>query len=125
MGICLAICVAGHGVASTFNPDRDALAAIDVPALTKAIDTGRAHVAVLGARHSTTEIESRIWYAGSPEVTSRREDDPGNATRFGWLAPADADHRQHRDRESDQVYLVPHRGSISANDKRHKRIHGP
>ncbi|MBW9211577.1 metallophosphoesterase [Mumia sp. zg.B53] len=70
--------VAGHGVASTFNPDRDALAAIDVPTLTKALDSGRAHVAVLGDRHSTTEIESRIWYAGAPEVTSRREDDPGN-----------------------------------------------
>ncbi|MGH1562799.1 metallophosphoesterase family protein [Mumia sp. DW29H23] len=70
--------VAGHGVASTFNPDRDALAAIDVPTLTKALDTGRAHVAVLGDRHSTTQVEDRIWYAGAPEVTSRREEDPGN-----------------------------------------------
>jgi len=70
--------VAGHGAVSTLNPDRDALAAIDVPALTKALDNGHAHVAVLGDRHSTTEIEERIWYAGAPEVTSRREDDPGN-----------------------------------------------
>ncbi|MFD1826712.1 MULTISPECIES: metallophosphoesterase family protein [Mumia] len=70
--------VAGHGAASTLNPDRDALAAIEVPALLKALDTGCVHVAVLGDRHSTTEVEDRIWYAGAPEVTSRRESDPGN-----------------------------------------------
>ncbi|KAA1423359.1 DNA repair exonuclease [Mumia zhuanghuii] len=70
--------IAGHGVASTLNPDRDALAAIDVPTLTKVLDGGCAHVAVLGDRHSTTEIEPRIWYAGAPEVTARVEDDPGN-----------------------------------------------
>ncbi|WP_370619416.1 metallophosphoesterase family protein [Mumia sp. Pv 4-285] len=70
--------VAGHGVTSTLNPDRDALAAIDVPTLTKVLDGGCAHVAVLGDRHSTTEVEPRIWYAGAPEVTARVEDDPGN-----------------------------------------------
>lgn len=70
--------VAGHGAASTLNPDRDAVAAIDVPALRKALDNDLAHVVVLGDRHSTTEVEDRIWYAGAPEVTHRRETDPGN-----------------------------------------------
>jgi len=70
--------IAGHGAVSTLNPDRDALAEIDVSALRMVLDEARAHVAVLGDRHSTYEVDSRIWYPGTPEVTNRREDDPGN-----------------------------------------------
>lgn len=70
--------VLGHGAVSTLNPDRDSPATIDVTALLETLDSGRAHAAILGDRHSTTEVEARVWYPGTPEVTARREDNPGN-----------------------------------------------
>lgn len=70
--------IAGHGAVSTLNPDAESVATIDVPALTGVLREGRAHVAVLGDRHSTTEVAEAIWYPGAPEVTARRETDPGN-----------------------------------------------
>lgn len=70
--------IAGHGAVSTLNPDRDSLATIDTEALSRVIDDGLAHVAVLGDRHSTYQVADRIWYPGSPEVTARRENDSGN-----------------------------------------------
>ncbi len=70
--------VAGHGAVSTLNPDRDAPDVTDVPRLRETIGSGRAHVAVLGDRHSTTKVDEKVWYPGAPEVTDRREDDPGN-----------------------------------------------
>lgn len=70
--------IAGHGAASTLEPDRESLATIDVDALRAVLDSGRAHVAVLGDRHSTCQVAPGIWYPGAPEVTARREDDPGN-----------------------------------------------
>jgi len=68
--------VAGHG--TTLGIDRDDPAGISEAALVAAFDDGRAHVAILGDRHSTTEVHERIWYPGAPEVTHRREVDPGN-----------------------------------------------
>jgi DNA repair exonuclease SbcCD nuclease subunit len=68
----------GHGAVSTLSPDRDDPALIDTPALRRAIDEGRVHVAVLGDRHSTTQVDPAIWYPGTPEVTAHRETDPGN-----------------------------------------------
>lgn len=68
----------GHGAVSTLSPDRDDPAVIEVGALTQAMAEGRVHVAVLGDRHSTTEVAPAIWYPGTPEVTDRRESDPGN-----------------------------------------------
>lgn len=70
--------VAGHGATDTLNPDRDDLATISTSALQQAIDGGCVHVAVLGDRHSTTQVAPAIWYPGAPEVTDRRETDPGN-----------------------------------------------
>lgn len=70
--------IAGHGAVSTLNPDRDSLATIDVDHLRRVLGEGRAQFAVLGDRHATYRVDERIWYPGSPEVTSRREDDPGN-----------------------------------------------
>lgn len=70
--------IAGHGAASTMNPDRDSPDTVDVPSLQAVLDAGRADVVVLGDRHSTTEVAPRIWYPGTPEVTARREIDPGN-----------------------------------------------
>ncbi|MGA8988751.1 metallophosphoesterase family protein [Aeromicrobium sp.] len=68
--------VAGHG--TVLGIDRDNPAGINEDDLTAAIHSGRADFAVLGDRHSTTRVTDRIWYPGAPEVTSRREDDPGN-----------------------------------------------
>ncbi|MET0767659.1 MAG: DNA repair exonuclease, partial [Aeromicrobium sp.] len=65
-----------HG--TVLGIDRTDPAGISEQALAAAIDAGKAQFAVLGDRHSTTEVGPRIWYPGAPEVTSRREDDPGN-----------------------------------------------
>lgn len=70
--------IAGHGALSSLNPDRDSLATIDERALQDLLDRRCAHFAVLGDRHSTHKAAERIWYPGTPEVTSRREEDPGN-----------------------------------------------
>jgi DNA repair exonuclease SbcCD nuclease subunit len=68
--------VAGHG--TVLGIDRNNPAGISEDALSAAIAAGRAQFAVLGDRHSTTRVAERIYYPGAPEVTSRREDDPGN-----------------------------------------------
>lgn len=70
--------VLGHGAVSSLDPDRDNLAQIDVPKLEQALGDGIAHFVVLGDKHSTTKVTERIWYPGAPEVTARREEDPGN-----------------------------------------------
>lgn len=70
--------VAGHGATDRLSPDQDSLVAIVEDDLRAVLDSGRAQVAILGDRHSTTKVADRIWYPGAPEVTSRREVDPGN-----------------------------------------------
>ncbi|GAA2519352.1 metallophosphoesterase family protein [Rarobacter incanus] len=68
----------GHGAVASLNPDASSLAAIDDTALAAAADSGVIDFAVLGDRHSTTQVAPRIWYPGTPEVTARREVEPGN-----------------------------------------------
>lgn len=70
--------VAAHGAVATLNPDATDPATIDDAALATLLASGLVHVAVLGDRHATTEVASGIWYPGTPEVTARRETDPGN-----------------------------------------------
>lgn len=70
--------IAGHGAVSSLDPDRESLATIDEAGLRHLLDSGRAQFVALGDRHATYSVTDRIWYPGSPEVTSRREDDPGN-----------------------------------------------
>ncbi len=70
--------LAAHGAVSTLNPDRDSMDTIDTAGLQTILATGLAHVVVLGDRHTTTKVDDRIWYPGTPEVTHRREEDPGN-----------------------------------------------
>lgn len=67
-----------HGAVTSLNPDRTAAATIDEEAVAAALADGRIHFAVVGDRHSTTEILPRFWYPGTPEVTDRQETDPGN-----------------------------------------------
>ncbi|WP_338571877.1 metallophosphoesterase [Arachnia propionica] len=68
----------GHGAVVDLNPDRESLATIDDVALAARIREGLIHFAVLGDRHSLTEVAPGIWYPGTPEVTARRETAPGN-----------------------------------------------
>ncbi|MDN6747020.1 MAG: exonuclease SbcCD subunit D [Brevibacterium sp.] len=70
--------IAGHGAVSTLDPDRESLATIDVDSLKTVLREDRAQFVALGDRHATYSVDERIWYSGAPEVTSRREDDPGN-----------------------------------------------
>ncbi len=70
--------LAGHGAVDTLNPSRSDPATISSGALRGAIEDRCVHVAVLGDRHSTTQVTPEIWYPGAPEVTDRRETDPGN-----------------------------------------------
>ncbi|SDR79055.1 DNA repair exonuclease SbcCD nuclease subunit [Brevibacterium sandarakinum] len=70
--------IAGHGAVSTLDPDRESLATIDTDSLKAVLREDRAQFVVLGDRHATYSVDERIWYPGAPEVTSRREDDPGN-----------------------------------------------
>ncbi|CAA9348174.1 MAG: DNA double-strand break repair protein Mre11 [uncultured Nocardioidaceae bacterium] len=70
--------VAGHGATDAFGFDSDNPATIRLAALRKAIDDGCVQVAILGDRHSTTRLARDVWYPGAPEVTDRRETDPGN-----------------------------------------------
>ena len=70
--------LAAHGAVASLAPDAGDPATIDDHALRAVLGRGVAHVAVLGDRHSTTRVDDRIWYPGTPEVTARREVDPGN-----------------------------------------------
>ena len=70
--------IAGHGAVSTLDPDRESLATIDTDSLKAVVKKGRAQFVALGDRHATYSVDETIWYPGAPEVTSRREDDPGN-----------------------------------------------
>lgn len=70
--------IAGHGAVSSLDPDRESVATIDEANLRRVLDADRAQFVALGDRHATYEVAERIWYPGAPEVTSRREDDPGN-----------------------------------------------
>lgn len=70
--------IAGHGAVSTLNPDQTATDTIQLAGLLEVLESARGQVVVLGDRHSTTRIDPRIWYPGTPEVTHRREEDPGN-----------------------------------------------
>lgn len=68
----------GHGAIAALNPDHQSLAAIDDQALSRLVSEKVIDFAVLGDRHSTTQVTPHIWYPGTPEVTSRRETNPGN-----------------------------------------------
>lgn len=68
--------VIGHG--DLLAIDQTNPAGIDAPGLLESIGAGDIDFVVLGDRHSLTEHHARLWYPGTPEVTSRDEVDPGN-----------------------------------------------
>lgn len=90
--------IAGHGAVSVLDPDRESLATIDTDHLQALLREDRAQFVALGDRHATFEVADRIWYPGAPEVTSRRETDPGN------VLVVDIDPDTHR-AEVDKVHV--------------------
>ncbi|HPU12783.1 MAG TPA: metallophosphoesterase [Aeromicrobium sp.] len=68
--------LAGHG--GLLGIDTHDPAAVDERRIQQALDEGLIDFAVLGDRHSLTEVAAKIWYPGAPEVTHRREDKPGH-----------------------------------------------
>lgn len=68
-----------HGRVDSLNPDRHDPAVVDEQVLLAAVDDARVQFAALGDRHATYRVHDRVWYPGTPEVTARREVDPGNA----------------------------------------------
>lgn len=70
--------LAAHGAVASMNPDATDPATIDDALVTQLLRDGVIDVAVLGDRHSTTEVADGIWYPGTPEVTARRDPHPGN-----------------------------------------------
>jgi len=71
----------GHGAVDHLSPDDANPALVRVASVEAALAEGRAHYVALGDRHSTTSVgrSGRVWYAGAPEPTDFREEDPGNA----------------------------------------------
>ncbi len=85
--------LAAHGAVASLSPDAADPALVDDAALIRAMDTGVIDVAVLGDRHSTTQVRAgdpRLWYPGTPEVTRRTEVDPGNVLLIDVPAPTGA-----------------------------------
>lgn len=72
--------VVGHGAVDVLDPDRENRAAIALARLETELAAGRIHYVALGDRHSRTSVGATgaIWYSGAPEVTSFREELPGD-----------------------------------------------
>ncbi|MFY2860393.1 metallophosphoesterase family protein [Mycobacterium sp. THU-M104] len=71
-----------HGGVDALDPDRDKPSLIRLARLDDALARGVVHYVALGDKHSLTRVggSGRIWYSGSPEVTSFDdvEPDPGH-----------------------------------------------
>lgn len=70
--------IAGHGAVSGLDPDRDSQSTISLDGMEASLASSMAHMFLLGDRHGTHQVWEKIWYPGTPEVTARREVDPGN-----------------------------------------------
>lgn len=72
--------VVGHGAVDALDPDRDNPASIALAPLEAALAEGRIHYVALGDRHSRLSVggSGAIWYSGAAEVTSPREQLPGD-----------------------------------------------
>jgi len=69
-----------HGMVDALAPATD-VPQVPLESLESAVRDDRVSFALLGDRHSTTEVGTtgRVWYPGTPEVTDCGEIDPGNA----------------------------------------------
>lgn len=73
--------VVGHGATAAVSGAFGDPGVIRLEDVERAIDEQRVAYVALGDRHSCTRVgdTGRIWYAGAPEATSYREEDPGTA----------------------------------------------
>lgn len=69
-----------HGGVDVLDPDPTNPALIRSAAAQDALGRGAIHYVALGDKHSVTEVDARVWYSGSPEVTNFDdiEPDPGH-----------------------------------------------
>ena len=67
----------GHGAVDKVAPQSDPVSVIRHSTLAAALAAGKVHFVALGDRHSATEVDQRVWYAGAPEPTAFVEVDPG------------------------------------------------
>ncbi len=72
--------VVAHGGADVVSGDFAQPGTLRLADVEPAVADGRVSYLALGDRHSTTSVgdTGRIWYAGAPEPTDHREEDPGN-----------------------------------------------
>lgn len=72
--------VVGHGALDALTPDPAGAAVIRLAAIERAVADGAIHYVALGDRHSRLSmgLGGRVQYSGSPEVTSFREEVPGD-----------------------------------------------
>lgn len=87
-----------HGATDALHPDATGdPACIRVAALDEALADGRIDVAVLGDRHSCTEVgaSGRVWYPGAPEPTDVREVDPGHVLEIALTAAGGCEVTRH------------------------------
>jgi len=66
----------GHGGLLDIDPADPAR--VDRAGVETALKDGSVDVAILGDRHSCTQVAPGLWYPGAPEVTRHVETDPGN-----------------------------------------------
>ncbi|BBZ12866.1 metallophosphoesterase family protein [Mycobacterium branderi] len=65
-----------HGGVDVLDPDPTNPALIRLAAVQDALARGAVHYVALGDKHSVTEVDARIWYSGSPEVTNFDDIEP-------------------------------------------------
>lgn len=70
----------GHGALDVLTPDREHPGGIALRPLQEALESGVVHYAALGDKHTRLAVgrHGLVHYSGSPEVTSFREDLPGD-----------------------------------------------
>lgn len=70
----------GHGALDVLTPDRGHPGGIALHPLEQALQRGVVHYAALGDKHTRLAVggHGRVHYSGSPEVTSFREELPGD-----------------------------------------------
>lgn len=70
----------GHGALDALSPESDEPSLISLAGLERAVDDGLVQYAALGDKHTRLAVGRRrlVNYSGSPEVTSFREERPGD-----------------------------------------------
>ncbi|WP_168582276.1 metallophosphoesterase family protein [Gephyromycinifex aptenodytis] len=68
-----------HGIVDVLSPDPNDVSMLHLEAMEQALGKRIIHHVALGDRHSrlSVGVSGRVWYSGSPEVTSFVEDAPG------------------------------------------------